>query len=84
MERRKETTVVKKALIEAGFDRRRTHVGHGRGTAANWLEIEVSVSNEEYWQKDYAKAINIAQRVTGRHGDYDGQISVTTNPAWGV
>jgi len=34
---RQETTAVRRALIEVGFDKKVVSVGHGRGTAAAWL-----------------------------------------------
>lgn len=66
--RRQETKMVKAALYDAGIKAR---VGHGSGTSWGWLYITVDRSlmlkNE---------IVEIAQRVTGRKGDYDGDISV--------
>lgn len=80
MNKREESLAVKKALIEAGFDKREVRVGHGRGTSAYWLEIQASVPKGGYWQDAYGLVVNIAQRVTGRHGDYDGCITVNMKP----
>ena len=77
MNAREETMLVKKALIAEGFDKCGVRVGHDRGTAAGWLEIQASCRKGAYWQKEYDLALAIAQRVTGRHGDYSGEISVT-------
>ena len=72
---RQETTAVKKALIEVGFDKQVVSVGHGHGTAAAWLEI--LVNQTDGYDESYERAIATAQKVTGRHGDYSGQINVT-------
>jgi hypothetical protein len=82
-----ETRAVKEALRKAGIE---AEVGHGRGTAWGWLEInigdprmrnglkpppfEYQYSEEE--QALHNKVLKIAQEVTGRHGDYDGRISL--------
>jgi len=79
MNRREEIAVVKKALIAEGFDKRGVRVGHGRGTSLCWLKVQVSCRKGAYWQKEYDLALAIAQRVTGRHGDYNGEINVTMN-----
>jgi len=76
--------LVKKALIDEGFDKRGVRVGHGRGTSLCWLEVQASCRKGAYWQKEYDLALAIAQRVTGRHGDYSGEISVTMDKvSWG-
>jgi len=78
---REETRAVKKALIEAGIPVKK--VGHGRGTAWAWLEIYLEPSDIGRgwyrgeileWHRD--EVIRIAQEVTGRHGDYNGEINV--------
>lgn len=68
MERKAETKAVKKALLAAGIKAR---VGHGQGTSWGWLYITIDPA-----LKMREKAIAIAQRVTGRHGEYDGCINV--------
>ena len=73
---RQETTTVKAALIEAGFDKNVVSVGHGRGTAAAWLEILVNQIDGLAYNDSYELALTTAQSVTGRHGDYSGQITV--------
>ena len=64
-----ETKAVKAALAEAGI---KAKVGHGSGTAWAWLEINLGSGN---WGL-HDRAVQIAQSVTGRHGDYNGQISI--------
>ncbi len=87
MNRKEETKIVKEALAKAGIPAK---VGHGKGTAWGWLHInigdprarnglkpaplEFQYTDEEQALQD--KAIKIAQEVTGRHGDYDGRISL--------
>ena len=76
MNAREETMLVKKALIEAGFDKQAVRVGHGTGTALCWLEMKVNMPEGMSYDESYDKAIVVAQRVTGRHGDYSGEINV--------
>jgi len=65
-----ETKAVKEALSKAGLKAR---VGHGTGTAWEWLNI----SPIGRWSKDQRrKALRIAKTVSGRHGDYDGRILI--------
>ena len=71
---RAESAAVKKALIEAGYTSVR--VGHGSGTAWGWLKIHADPLPEQTWQEKDRAIVQIAQRVTGRHGDYDGRINV--------
>ena len=73
MERKAETKAVKRALAKAGI---RARVRHGRGTSWGWLYITV---DPNLGLRD--KVIEIAQRVTGRRGEYDGNISVYQS--WG-
>lgn len=67
---REETNAVKQALAEARIPF--TSVGHGKGTAWGWLEINVGKGNYSY----HADATAIAKAVTGRSGDYEGQILI--------
>jgi len=64
-----ETKAVKAALAEAGI---RATVGHGTGTAWSWLEINVGPGN--WGLRD--RVLQIAKEVTGRTGDYSGEIMV--------
>ena len=75
---REESKAVKDALIEAGFTN--VKVGHGRGTAWGWLKIHCAAklgqSFPRSFQENRVEVIRIAKAVTGRHGDYDGEINV--------
>lgn len=92
---REETKAVKDALIRAGIYPKK--VGHGKGTAWAWLEINLGenpsglehIKQEKiYWlcvgncpacecnRELRQEVIRIAQEVTGRHGDYEGEILV--------
>jgi hypothetical protein len=85
MDRKEETKIVKEALKKAGIDAK---VGHHRGTAWGWLEINIGDARarnglkpapfeyqyNEVEQALHEKVIKIAQEVTGRHGEYDGRI----------
>jgi hypothetical protein len=89
MRSREETKAVKSALAAAGIVAK---VGHDRGTASCWLSIHVGPSPVPHehtdplcplnclalqWTRETrARVIRIAQEVTGRRGDYDGEISV--------
>ena len=73
MERALETKAVKQALIKAGFAG--ISVRHGTGTAWGWLEIGVNKRDGNYDRTD-SECVRIAQAITGRHGDYDGNILV--------
>jgi hypothetical protein len=90
MERKEETKAVKEALAKAGI---KSRVGHGRGTAWGWLEINIGSNphahaSEEYnhsrtdclacmWhEQNHRLALSIAQDVTGRKGQYDGDILI--------
>jgi len=64
---REETKAVKEALKKAGISAK---VGHGTGTAWSWLEIFTDRTG------DREKILEIAQDVTGRSGDYHGNILV--------
>ena len=74
---REETKAVKGALKAAGLPVAR--VSHDTGTAWGWLTISIDypdkmTSAERYRLRD--AALEIAQRVTGRRGDYGGEISI--------
>jgi len=71
---REESKAVKDALLKAGFANVR--VGHDRGTAWAWLKIHCDGKPEQSFQDKRAEVLQIAKAVTGRHGDYDGEISV--------
>jgi len=86
---REETKAVKDALLKAGFTNVR--VGHDRGTAWGWLLIScdnkpfaagkeglrrVGDLAEQPCQAKRLEVLRIAQAVTGRHGDYEGEILV--------
>lgn len=71
---REETKAVKDALKKAGFTNVR--VGHGTGTAWGWLHIHCSPKPGQTYQRTDREVIRIAQAVTGRRGDYDGNINV--------
>lgn len=78
---------MKEALKKAGIE---AEVAHGRGTAWGWLEINIGDPRMrnglkpppfeyQYTEEEQAlhnKVLKIAQEVTGRHGDYDGNISL--------
>ncbi len=82
-----ETRAVKDALKKAGIE---AEVKHGTGTAWGWLDINIGDPRKrsglkpapfgyQYTDEEQAlqkKALKIAQEITGRHGDYDGRISV--------
>lgn len=88
-----ETKAVKAALKAAGIN---ADVGHGKGTAWAWLEINVGKSpHKPHDPRDPScsfcdrrhnelvkNVIRIAQEVTGRHGDNGGQILVLTQDGW--
>lgn len=71
---REETKAVKDALVKAGFTNVR--VGHGTGTAWGWLEIRCDAKPGQSYQDKRVEATRIAKAVTGRHGDYSGEINV--------
>ena len=67
-----ETKAVKEALRKARIPFRK--VGHGSGTAWAWLEIYLGTP--ENYDRLRSEALNIAQAVTGRHGEYHGEILI--------
>ncbi len=71
---REETKAVKDALVQSGFTNVR--VGHGAGTSWGWLKIHCDARPGQSFQEKMVEATRIAQAVTGRHGDYDGEINV--------
>ena len=75
MERKLETKIVKRALIQAGFTGVR--VGHGVGTSHGWLYCHINQRGD--FARTDREVVAIAQAVTGRHGDYDGNINVFIN-----
>lgn len=85
MERKEETKAVKRGLVNHGINAR---VGHGRGTAWGWLEINVGKGQQ--FGDEHRRAANIimhfavkiALEITGRRGDYDGRISCLTQDHW--
>lgn len=64
-----ETRAVRAALKAEGIKFRR--VFHGTGTACTWLKI----TGIDWNQRE--RVIAIAQRVTGRSGEYDGRINAS-------
>jgi len=71
---REESKAVKDALVKAGYTN--VKVGHGTGTAWSWLKIHCERKPDQTFDQSYMHIIGIAQGVTGRHGDYNGQINV--------
>lgn len=69
---RDETRAVKQALTKARIPF--SKIGHGRGTGWAWLEIYLG--NRETYQRYADKVLRIAQDVTGRTGDYNGEILI--------
>ena len=45
MDRKLETTAVKRALIDAGFDKNEIRVTHGKGTAWGWLTVHGKIQH---------------------------------------
>jgi hypothetical protein len=79
MNHREESKTVKDALSAAGIKAR---VGHGKGTAWNWLHIKIDLPencSENYWRELWPIAEKIAQAVTGRRGEYGGEINLYSN-----
>lgn len=66
---KEEMKAVKEALKEAGINAK---VGHGTGTAWSWLEINVGKGNGNLRDK----VLSICKEITGRKGDYDGNINI--------
>lgn len=88
---KEETKAVKKALADAGI---KASVTHGTGTAWGWLHVNIGDpknrnglikedSGFRYTEEEGAlhkKVLKIVQGVTGRHGEYDGEIIVQAQP----
>ena len=70
-----ETKAVKGALIALGYTG--VKVGHGTGTARSWLHIKCDEKDSQTWQEKYSDVEQIAQRITGRFGDYGGRINIS-------
>ncbi len=74
---RTEARAVKEALIKAGLPV--LSVGHGPGTAWAWLKIKLEPipgPYNGYRETDRNRqAITIAKALTGRTGEYDGDIN---------
>jgi hypothetical protein len=87
IDRKTETKIVKEALKKAGII---ATVKHGKGTSWGWLRVNIGESarrngvNPEtrmYTQEEqdlHRKVIKIVQEVTGRHGEYNGNINILT------
>jgi hypothetical protein len=89
MDRREETKIVKKALKDEGI---KAKVSHGKGTAWGWIEINIGDPTErngiesrpdgcgdQYTTAEHelhARVIDIVQSVTGRKGNYNGNIAI--------
>ena len=88
MDRKEETKIVKKTLKEAGI---KASVSHGKGTGWGWIEVNVGDPKERDgiekgpggWDrytdtetKLHETVIKLVQNVTGRHGKYNGNISI--------
>ena len=73
--RAQETKAVKDALAAAGIPVISVH--HGTGTAWAWLTIKLFGAYDAE-RRNGARAISIIQQVTGRHGAYDGCISIVS------
>lgn len=73
--RGEETQAVKKALVAAGYAGVR--VSHGAGTAYGWLHIKCEAKPGQDYAGKLRDVEAIAQRVTGRHGDYGGNINIS-------
>lgn len=88
---KEETKAVKKALADAGI---KASVTHGTGTAWGWLHINIGdprkrdgVTADEFGYRYtetecelHKKVMKIVKDVTGRHGDYDGEIIINAQP----
>lgn len=84
---REETKAVKRALTDSGIEAK---VTHGRGTAWGWLHINIGDPKQrnglksapfgnQYTEEELAlhrKVLKIAQEITGRHGEYEGEIII--------
>jgi hypothetical protein len=78
MTKQQENKIVKNALKAAGFPI--ISVGHDTGTASNWLNIRVQLTqgqdHEWYYQQGEAMK-QITRDLTGRNPEYwGGEISI--------
>lgn len=85
IDRKTETKIVKDALKKAGIIAK---VTHGKGTAWGWIIINIGDATKRngltkdgrrYTQEEQTlqdKVIKIAQAVTGRSGEYHGNINI--------
>ena len=89
MERRKETKAVKGALKDVGI---KSRVTHGTGTAWGWIEVNIGSPAQRNGYMDHPsgrgqqytpeeselqnRVLKIVQEVTGRHGEYSGNILI--------
>jgi len=71
---REETKAVKEALLKAGYTNVKVH--HGTGTAWGWLVIHCDNKLGQSYEAKRLEVLRITKAVTGRHGDYDGEINV--------
>ncbi len=71
---REESKAVKTALVAAGYTG--VSVTHGTGTAWSWLEIHAQQKLGQAWEAAWRDILRIAHLVTGRTGDYEGEINV--------
>jgi len=67
-----ETRAVKRALATVGIPAK---VSHGKGTAWAWLEINLGLGARENRELQ-AGVLAIAKDITGRTGDYNGEILI--------
>jgi hypothetical protein len=96
---KEETAAVKAALKAAGINAK---VGHGRGTAWGWLEINIGKGQQfgehererpmdwcgldcvrcQEMKRMEAKVREVVAEVTGRHGEYHGEVLILTQDHW--
>lgn len=87
MDRKTETKIIKDALKKAGIDAK---IRHGKGTAWGWIDIFIgdpkkrnglhpAPRDNQYTDDEIEfqnRIVRLVQKVTGRHGEYDGNICV--------
>lgn len=88
---KEETKAVKKALADAGIGAKVTHgrgtawgwlhINIGSPKERNGLKLESSDCQHAYQYTEeelafHRKVLKIAQEITGRHGEYDGEIII--------
>ena len=69
-----ETRAVKAALKERGIPVK--WIKHGRGTASGWLKINLGANAKADYRSLRAQVLAIVKQVTGRRGEYDGEILI--------